>query len=401
MKQFEKELQKILENDPLNLLDIKPNASNILSKDERLVLSFEEINKFFEKQGRVPEKSDHIEERKLYSRLQGIKENMEKIEILREYDNFNLLEDIKKEKEVEIKTVTDIFESDTLGLLDKGNNDIFNIKHIPKERELPDYIANRKPCKDFDKFENLFKQCHVELSAGKRKLRPFKKGLQISEGHFFILSGLMVYVTYVGDKEKRNKRTDARLRCVFENGIESNMLLRSLARALYKTDGHRITEHEDRVLKADKISTDDKETGFIYLLKSKSEKKVKIGEEEQRIKDIKNLYKIGYSTTPVEKRVQNSENDPTYLMSKVSVVSEFQCYNMNSQKLELLLHRFFAKSCLEIEVIDFQGKIHKPREWFAVPFPVIEEAIHLLVEGSITKYKYDEETQKIVRNNAG
>ena len=196
-------------------------------------------------------------------------------------------------------------------------------------------------------------------------------------------------------KRREEKKTDARLRCIFENGTESNMLLRSLARELYK-DGRRITKHEDRMFE-DIISEDDTETGFIYLLKSESEKQLKIGDRTQKVREMKNLYKIGYSTIPVEKRIQNAENDPTYLMSRVSVVSEFQCYNMNSQKLELLLHRFFAKSCLEVEVIDSQGKTHKPREWFIVPLPVIEEAIHLLIEGSIAQYRYDINTQEIVR----
>ena len=238
-------------------------------------------------------------------------------------------------------------------------------------------------------FETLFKQCHLDLSRGERKLRPFKMEQQISQGHFFILKGIMVYVAEVGKKERAKKKTNARLRCIFENGTESNMLLRSLAASLYE-NGRRITEHKEKFLEGlNPVSSEDRESGFIYIVKPQKER--------EEIKGIKNLYKIGYSTIPVEKRIQNAENDTTYLMSKVSIVSEFQCYNINSQKLELLLHRFFSKSCLDVEIKDKQGKLYNPREWFIVPLPVIEEAIHLLIEGTITKHEYSIETKTIVR----
>ena len=398
MSRFEEELQNILENDPLNLLDIKPKTSSV-SPDKRLVLSFQKINDFIKKHGREPEKSNNIEERKLYSRLDGIRKDFNKIETLMDYDSFNLLKEAKKKADPkEIKTVDDILENDILGLLDKDGDDIFTLKNIPQTtKEMPSYIARRKPCDDFDKFEHLFKQCHFDLSTGKRKLRPFAKEQQISTGDFFILRGIMVFVAHVGDRERLKNRTNARLRCIFENGTESDMLLRSLSTALYRSDGHRITEHEDKMIPDNQVSSQDNKTGFIYVLKSKSEKKVKIEEREQKIGNIKNLYKIGYSTNPVKERIQNAENEPTYLMGKVSIVSEFECYNMNTQKLESLLHKFFSKSCLDVEIENSEGKRHIPREWFIVPLPVIEEAIHLLMDGTIVKYNFDFKDQTIVK----
>jgi len=389
MKRFEKELQDILENDPLKLLDIKSKSSNTISPDERLISSFKEINSFFEKNEREPGKSNDIEERKLYSRLKGLREDINKVEALREYDRFDLLKGVKKENFKEIKTIDDVLKDDALGLLNKDNDNIFDLTNVPQTKEMPDSIAKRKPCKDFDNFEPLFKQCHLDLSKGERKLRPFKMEQKISQGHFFILKGIMVYVAEVGKKERAKKKTNARLRCIFENGTESNMLLRSLAASLYE-NGRRITEHTQKLLEElNPISSEDRESGFIYIVKPQKER--------EEIKGIKNLYKIGYSTIPVKKRIQNAENDPTYLMSKVSIVSEFQCYNINSQKLELLLHRFFAKSCLDVEIKDKQGKRCNPREWFIVPLPVIEEAIHLLIKGTITEHEYSIETKTIVR----
>ena len=390
MNKFKKELQNILENDPLKLLNTKSRKSTVISSEKRLIDSFEEINSFFEKEGREPKETSDILERQLYSRLQGIRANFEKAEVLKSYDKNNLLEYAKKESLKKMKTIDDILESDSLGLLDKDNDYIFDLKNVPKTKEMPNIIASRRPCKDFNKFEHLFKQCHLDLSSGKRKLRPFKKEQQISKGNFFILKGIMVYVANKGAMERVKNKINARLKCVFENGTEADMLLRSLAARLYE-NGRRITEHEENMVleSFNTIDSHDKETGFLYIVKSNSDK--------EEIRSIKNLYKIGFSTIPVEKRIKNSENNPTYLMSKVSIVSEFKCYNMNSQKLELLLHRFFSKSCLDIKIKDSQDRSHSPREWFVVPLPVIEEAIHLLLEGSIVNHEYDIENETIIR----
>jgi len=55
----------------------------------------------------------------------------------------------------------------------------------------------------------------------------------------------------------------------------------------------------------------------------------------------RNLYKIGFSATPVEDRIKNRETDPTYLMAKVKIVETFKCFNVNPHKLEQLIHEFF------------------------------------------------------------
>lgn len=169
---------------------------------------------------------------------------------------------------------------------------------------------------------------------------------------------------------------------------ESDMLLRSLSAELYK-HGRRITELEEKLLDAYKnILSEDEETGFIYILKSKSDK--------PEIKSIENLYKIGFSKILVRERIKNADQEPTYLMAQVSIVSIFKCYNMNPQKLEQLLHNFFGRSCLNIDVYDKKGQRHTPREWFIAPLSVIEEAIHFILNGAIIDYKYDSDRQIIV-----
>ena len=406
MIDFEKELENILEDDPLGLLDIKPKRSNVITADERLIESFKEINDYMEQHGKEPSASRDIQERRLYSRLKGLREDPGKALALKEYDSFNLLGDISipdPPGPTEIKTIDDILEDDALGLLDGiggidpveksgTEEDIFNIKNIPKVVEKPDYVAKRKPCKDFEKFEPLFKQMHSELASKKKKLRPFKSERQIKPSSFFILQGMMVYVVAIGEKEQRSYGNfNARLYCVFENGTESNMFLRSLAAAFWKDENSRQVVAIDDMEMFDEtgaISYEDKPTGYIYILRSLS--------EDPNIKAIENLYKIGFSSQPVAKRIQGAAQDPTYLMADVTPLMEFKTYNLNPQKLEKLLHRFFAKCCLNLDVYDNDGNRHTPREWFVVPLHDIETAINILINGEIVNYRYDDKKQEIV-----
>lgn len=380
------ELQKILDDDDFDLLNVKPKVTT--SVDDRLLSSFLQINEFYSTKGRKPqENKKDINEHRLFSRLVSLRKSPEKIDALRIYDVHNLLEPSIDQNV--INTIDDIYKDDTFGILD-NDDDIFNLKHVPKTMEMPEKIAQRKPCKDFSDFENLFKECHAELKAGIRETRSFTGEQQITEGHFFVLHGVVVYVAKVGDKETKNGKVNARLRCIFENGTESNMLLRSLATELYKDEaGRRILDHQDKALEdLSFIKEDDKETGYIYILSSLS--------EDPQIKGMKDLYKIGYATTSVEDRIKNAAKEPTYLMAPVKIVTAFKCFNLNTQKLELLLHTFFGNACLNIDIFDDDGKRYSPREWFIAPLNIIEAAIQLLINGEIVYYRYDVDGFEIV-----
>lgn len=382
--QFKERLQDILANDPLGLLDDKPKASANITTDERLLASFQGINDFYVQNGREPQANGDIQEHGLYSRLQGLRKNQLKREALLPHDEHGLL----TEPEIEINSIDDIFADDALGILDDDALNIFDTSRLPKETTMPGYVAKRKKCKDFDEFENLFKQCHSDLEAGKRKLWPFAKEQQIDKGLFFILKGVLLYVADIGERDNVKGKVNARLRCIFENGTESDMLLRSLSAELYK-DGRRVLEHEDMLLSGlEGVTEEDQESGSIYILRSQS--------ADPEITSISNLYKIGYSKLSVEERIKNAENEPTYLMAPVTIVTAFKCFNMNPQKLEQLLHQFFGNSCLNIDVHDHDGKRHTPREWFIAPLEVIEQAIHFLINGEITQFKYDADRQEIV-----
>lgn len=374
-------LDEILNDDPLGLLDVKVKNPTI-NEDDRLVSSFEEINDFVKQNKREPQKSTDMNERRLFSRLEGIRVNPKKVEILKKYDRFSLLKDVNI-----VTSVDDIFESDPLGLLNSKDEDIFDLKHIPKVTTMPNYIASRKVCKDFERYKELFERCQEDLKKGKRKIIKFKDEQQIKKGYYFILKGVLLYVADVGEKFKKDGKTNARLRLIFENGTESDMLLRSLSAELYK--------HGKRVSKYDKTKIDgifelnenDKKNGYIYILKSLS--------NDDRILTKKNLYKIGFSTTDVKTRVKNASQDPTYLMADVKVVAIFEVYNVNAYKLEQLIHRFFANSCLDIDIVDKKGHIYKPREWFIAPLSVIEKAIELIINGKIIYYLYDTNNESI------
>lgn len=382
------DLLKLLEDDDLDLLKVKPATQGSMTADHRLVASFKEIEEFVKIHGREPQ-ANHADmhEFKLSSRLAGIRASKIKSDSLRPIDTNELLGKF-------VETVEDIYSDDDLSLLGDGEESIFKLRHVPSTITMPEKIANRKPCTDFAQFEPFFKQCHAELNAGIREMRGFTGEQQIKPGHFFVLHGVMCYVAEVGEKEVKNKKVNARLRCIFENGTESNMLLRSLATELYKDpSGRRILDHQDKALEElELIREDDKSTGYVYVLKS--------GSELTEIKKLANLFKIGFSSVPVEVRIKNANTEPTYLMAPVKVISVFQCFNLNPQKFEQLLHTFFGKYCLDVQVADSLGKMHTPREWFIAPLQSIELAIQLLINGEIVHYHYDGNSQEVVEKSS-
>lgn len=377
-----KDLLKLIEDDDLGLLKVKPKTNVAEQADDRLLNSFKEINDFFKKNNKEPiaNKND-VKEFQLFSRLSGIRSDSAKTEKLKPFDVYGLLGTKKP-----IESVADIFSDDDMNLLNDGPNSIFDLRHVSKEKVAPDYIAKRKPCKDFAKFKALFQQCHTDLANKQRFLLPFAKEKQMTEGAFFVLKGLLLYIAEIRDDEK-NKRSP-RLRIIFENETEADLLGHSLGSQLYR-DGRRISEHNEKLLDGfNNIESIDEHTGFIYVLKSLSER--------SDIKQIADLYKVGFSSVPVEQRIKDAATEPTFLMSPVKIMTTFKCYNVNPQKIELLLHKFFGSACLDIDVYDINGKRYVPREWFIAPLEVIEQSIHFILSGEIVDFEYDPHSKTIV-----
>ncbi|MBS7332243.1 MAG: GIY-YIG nuclease family protein, partial [Weeksellaceae bacterium] len=304
-----------------------------------------------------------------------------------------------------LETLDDILSDDDLGLLDdEGDTSIFEFKYTPKEgsRANADYIAQRKSIseRDFQKYDQMFKQVHKELKEGKRKLLNFTNAEDnLIEGNFYLVDGLLCYleVSKAEKVVKENKsgdriRLEGRTVTIFENGTISNMLFRSLGKAIQK-NGKIVTNTDEGIYNQlqenfNSVQEEDVPSGWIYVLKSKS--------ENPEIKSLENLYKIGFSKNPVQERIKNASKEATYLFADVEIIDSRACFNVNIQKLEGLIHRFFAEACLDIDLYDKSGNRYIPREWFVVPLHVIDEVIQLLLNGNIVNYKYDYNSSQVV-----
>lgn len=382
----------IFADDPLGLLTIQTTdstAKRTLS-EKRLIESFQEINQFFEDNNREPKIGADIVEFMLASRLQGIRNNSNKVKTLLPFDFHNLLK-VDESKSI---TIEDILSDDPMNLLDSDEDDsIFNIKHVKSvDRIRPDYISRRKKCVDFKNYEALFQSVHNDLKNGRRKLLEFKEE-NLKEGKFFVLRGILLFLEKSDHKESifefesgTRIRADGRTRCVFDNGTESTMLYRSLYKALLQ-DGFEVSDYQE--IPVEKEIEKDKKNGYIYVLSSLS--------TNPQIRDTADLFKIGCCSGAVSERIKHASIEPTYLLSDVKIVLTVRCYNINVFQLEGAIHDFFAKSNVSFEVIDKAGNIHHPKEWFIVPLPIIEEAIQLIVNDDIKKYDYNPEMQLIVR----
>lgn len=392
-------LDDIFNDDEFGLLDAKQKTSNVKTADQRLIDSFEEINAFVDKNNREPNTSS-MSEYGLLARLKNIRENEQQKISLKPYDRHNLLGEV----EIPKTSIDDILNDDELGLLDSDSDlSIFKYKHIPKEEERAkaDFVAQRKPLteEEFKPYETMFQKVHQEIKEGKRKILPFKDVEQhLKAKNFYLMNGILLYLENVDYgrenadlKDTTRNRKDGRTRIIFENGTKSNMLYRSLSKSLY-SDGKMITDTQEDIdktfyINAGMVKEEDVQTGWVYILKSKS--------TNPEISAIKDLYKIGFSSTPIDERIKNAKNEATYLFADVIKVESFAIYNRNADKLEKLLHRFFASACLNIDLYNDKGKRATPREWFVVPIEVIREAIELIISEKIMGYEYDKDNKII------
>jgi hypothetical protein len=373
------ELRKIFESDSEGLLDL-PSKPIKVSSNDRLEQSFTEINEFFRLRGRAPESStSDLAERKLGARLEGILADEAKVNALKQIDEYNLLSLGSP------ASIDEIFEADALGLLDDPTG-ILDVSSLPTRttRNEPDEIAQRVKCADFENFAPLFAQKHEELRSGSSKLVKFPGARYVKEGAFFVSSGVMVFVAEVREKQVVNGKAKERLRCVFENGTESPMYRLSLSTRLYEDDGYAVVPSEFETILAD-----DEETGYLYVLSSLS--------DDPQVQSIHNLYKIGFSRGPVEKRIAGAEKSPTYFMAPVKIEATYRTYNLKAQALEHLMHKVFSQVRLDVVQTNRDGREHAPSEWFVVPLETISHAAELVASGEIVHYVYDTEIEKLVR----
>ncbi len=359
-----------------------------------MLAGFEDIQRFVETAGHPPRHGpdNDIFERLYAIRLECLARNEEYRQLLEPLDHQGLLNaSVQATDDEDDDLDLDGLASD-LEDLDGGGPNITELRHVrpAAEKRAAEEIANRDKCPDFDKFEPMFKQVQAELNAGLRTTRPFELKAEIRPGSMFIVGGQKACVAEMGEIYlNAQSRTDARLRVVFDNGTESNLLMRSLQRALHKDDAsRRITDPNAGPLFADSTTDGDEASGIIYVLRSKSDLPVVADN-----RDI--LHKIGVTGGPVERRITNAKFDPTFLMAEVDVVTTYELYNINRVKLENLLHRIFERARLEIEIKDRFGHPVVPREWFLVPLFAINEAVERIRDGSIKGLSYDPVTASL------
>lgn len=381
--------------------DLAPiKAAARTPQEERLIAGFEEILRFVDENGRAPQ---HGEERDIFERLFAVRlDRLRSLAdahpLLMPLDTHGLLQEAPTLAVTgQGESVDDDALLADLGVSEGGTeDDITQLRHVRsyEERKALEDIASRTPCTDFERFAPLFERVEGDLKSGLRKTLRFGRDASVEKGNFFILGGQMAYVAEVGEPVRTpNGESNARLRVIYSNGTESDLLERSLQRALYKDDtGRRITDDDYGPLFGDALETDDVVNGTIYVLRSLSRNSY-VQENQQLI------HKIGVTGGKVETRIANAERESTYMLAKVEVIATYKLANVNPIRLENIFHRIFQSARLELTLRDRMGVPVKPREWFLVPLPVIDEAVKRIQDGSITDYVYDPAQAMLVRRS--
>jgi hypothetical protein len=365
------------------------------AREERIIAGFEEIQRFVEKHGRPPQ---HGQDSDIFERLYAVR--LDRVRALEEcrlllapLDHQGLLTGAEI---VPAAPVESMDEDELLAELGgaAGASDITELRHVrtSADKRAAEEIANRQKCEDFDRFQPLFLQVQNDIESGIRQTRPFELKAEIRPGSWFIVGGQKAYVAEMGEIfSNAQGRTDARLRVIFDNGTESNLLMRSLQRALHKDEaGRRITDPDAGPLFAGESVEGDQASGTIYVLRSKSDHPLVAAN-----RDV--LHKIGVTGDDVARRLVNAKLDPTFLMADVEVVATYQLYNINRSKFENLIHRIFEETRLDIQLKDRFGHPVIAREWFLVPLFVINEAVDRIKDGTVTGYRYDPQAAALAR----
>jgi hypothetical protein len=378
-------------------VEVEPEKkSSRTAREERIIAGFEEIQRYVEQHGRAPRPG---EDREIFERLYAVR-----LDRLRELSNCRaLLEPLDHQRllagtEPAPVGATDELDDDELlaelGVDAAAPADITELRHVRSaaEKRAAEGIANRQKCKDFDSIKPLFEQVQKELSMGLRQTRRFERKSEIAPGRFYILGGQKAYVAAMEEPFTNEHGTiDARLRVIFDNGTESNLLMRSLQKALQQdAAGRRIIEPSAGPLFADQSEEGDKASGIVYVLRSKSDHPIVAAN-----RDV--LHKIGVTGSDIARRIANARLDPTFLMADVEIVATYELYNINRTRLENLIHRIFGPARLNIEIKDRFGHPIVPREWFLVPLFAIDQAIERIRDGTITGCVYNPKTARLTQ----
>lgn len=365
-------------------------------REERIIAGFEDIQRFFEQHGRAPR---HGEDRDIFERLYAVR--LDRLRALPEcrallapLDHQGLLGGTSRASESVATYNVDELAAELAGAAEE--DDITVLRHVrtSADKRAAEEIADRKRCEDFEKLKPLFERVEADLKTGLRQSQPIEAGRRaIEPGDFFVLDGLTVYIAEVGEPLKTTAgEVDRRLRAVFANGTESNLLLRSLQRAFYNDPAARrlVSPESGQLSFGGELEADDVESGTIYVLRSLSDHPY-----VAQHRDL--IHKIGVTGSKVAARIADAEHDATYLLAKVEVVATYKLAGINRTRMENLFHRLFASARLNITIKDRFGHPVQPQEWFLVPVFVVDEAVERIKDGTITSYVYDPKAARLVK----
>ncbi|WP_291939459.1 GIY-YIG nuclease family protein [Limnohabitans sp.] len=366
------------------------------ASEERVIAGFEEIQRFVEKHGRSPQ---HGEDRDIFERLYAVRlDRLRSLPdcraLLLPLDHQNLLSDAPFVAEPSAAYNVDQLAAELSA--EAEADDITVLRHVrtSADKRVAEEVADRKPCTEFAEFQPFFKRVTNEIKTGLRQSHPITaSNRSIELGDFFVLNGVTVYVAEVGEPLKTTAgEVDRRLRLVFANGTESNLLLRSLQRAFYDDPAARrlASPTTGQLTFGDEFEADDVESGTIYVIRS-------LSDHPYVVKHHELIHKIGVTGGRVQSRISNAENEATYLLAKVEVVATYMLAGINRTRMEKLFHKLFADARLSITIKDRFGRPIQPEEWFLVPLFVIDEAVARIKDGTITDYIYDPRAAKLVR----
>ncbi|HEY9040061.1 MAG TPA: GIY-YIG nuclease family protein [Roseovarius sp.] len=364
-------------------------------RDARIVAGFEDIQRFREEHGRPPEHGADrdIFERLYAARLDRLRAQSDCVTLLVPLDHQGLLTIDGAEMPGDGAHMDDKALLAALGVDQTSAAGITDLRHVrpSNERKAAEEIAARTPCSDFSDFAPIFDAVRADIEKGRRQTRPFERKSEIEKGRFFIVDGLIAYIAEAGEEFRNDSgNIDRRLRVIYDNETENNLLARSLQKALTQDpSGRRITDPEAGPLFEQAEPVEGSESGTIYILQSLSDHPI--------IAENRNLiHKIGVTGGDVKRRIANAEKEATFLMAPVKVVATFSLYDINRGALENLLHRFFSEARLDTRIPDRLGNEMKPREWFFVPLHAILEAVERIQDGSLHRFQYRPEQARMI-----
>lgn len=325
----------------------KPKVARTPLLDQAIEV-IERINAFVTETDAEPvsQPGRSVRERMLANELAGLRASKTNLDELLSHDKYNLVFGGTGGAD----PLDDPLLSDGL--------DIFEVRDELKPMARPDFVADRRLCPDFERFEPLFDDIRKSVDEGTRKPQPFRQE-RVDLGEFFTLKGQLVHVADLRDEHRRNGKPDARLRVIFDNGTESNLLMSSLVRRLYEDkDARRIgvTDAGPLFMGA--------RTGFVYVLRSLSQKP-----------ETQGLLKVGTTSGLVEDRIAHAETQSTYLFAPVEIVETYELIGYSAKETEQRIHQALRPYHMALRVTGPDGRSFSSVEWFKATPELVEKAI--------------------------